>query len=268
MSKKPGAQAAGQDDGLKRLVENAPSFVMRELAGAATWRRLSLGQIATRISKKDATVDPSNVRRYFEAQHPRPTTIDALRRAIGVTERHAKLASGVTLSEREYRQIDASLRLVLARREAEFEDGAVPEALGALESLDADQQKAVLGNFELQQQRITGRMVVPLEREDFGPSDELVAFATALRHYTSFDLLKRLRHQIAGENTLWSLWVNLTSPAFGAFTERDAEALIHHASGLLRARGIDTRPMEEHLNRQRAALRRADLAARRLKEET
>jgi hypothetical protein len=240
---------------------------MRELASAATWRGLSLGQIAAGISKKSATVDPSNVRRYFEAERPRATTLDALRQAIGVTERHVKLASGVTLSEREYRQIDAFLRIALSHRETEFEDGAVAEAMAALEGLDRDQQKVVFGQFELQRQRVTGRMVLPFESEDFGPSDELVAFARALCHYTSFDLLKRQRHQIAGESTLWSLWIHLTSPASNAFTERDAEALVHHASGLLRARGIDTAPMERQLSQRRAALKRAGLAARRLKEE-
>jgi hypothetical protein len=265
MTKKPRGQATESADGLGRYVESAPQPEQRELAAAALWRGFTLGEIA-RKCKRDATIDSSNARRYFESKRPRVDTIETLRRVIGLTKRHVKLASGEALSEREYRQVDASLRTALAIRGAFFEDGAVPEALATFDGLDADRRKTVLNAFELQQQRVTARMV-PLEQEEFGPSDSLAAFATALRHYTSFDLLKHLRHRTYSEGALWNLWIRLAIPPSGVFTEREAEAIIHVASGLLRARGIDTQPMEERLRRERAELARAEIAAKRLREE-
>jgi hypothetical protein len=270
MAKKPRSQAS-DGDGLRRYAEAAPTLMMREFANAAVWRGFTLGEIARRCSKQ-ATIDSSNVRRYLESKCPRADTIEALRCAIGLTKTHVNLVryfqSGEMLSGREYRQMDSSLRLWLALNETRFEEGAVRRALAAFDGLDDERRRHLLGCFELQQQRTKARMIRLDERDDeLYPSAALEAFATALRDFTSVDLLKQVRHRIAGEDTLWTLWHQLSGSSNGAFTEREAEAIVHVASGLLRARGIDTKPMEDQLNKQREAHSRAELTLRQLKEE-
>lgn len=268
MQKKPPGQAT--EDGLRRYAEAAPTLVMRELATAAVWRGLTLGALARRCSSK-ATIDSSNVRRYFEGKRPRAETIEMLRSAIGLTKTHVNLIryfeSAAPLSARERHQMSNSLRVWLANNEARFEDSAAREALETLEQLDDDRQTHALAAFELQLQRIKARMIQFNEQDDdYYPRVALEAFAAELRRFTSFDLLNRIRERNAGESILWHLWIQLAPPT-GAFTEREAESIIYVASGLLRARGIDTQPMEYHLNRQRAAHMRADLAVQRLTEE-
>jgi len=263
MTKRPGGKARADDQGLRRYAESAPTAVMRELAAAASWRGFTLGAIARRINKSAGGVDPSNVRRYFESKAPRSETIALLRDIIGLKARHVQLASGERLSDRDYRQTESALRTELAANEARFAEGAVDEALSAFERLDQELRFAVLGVYELQRQR-NDALMVGARTVDFPH----LQFAEALRHYTGFDLLARLREPSANEEALWNLWITLAIPPTGAFTERESEMIVSHASALLRARGVDTRPMEERVQRERSALSRAKLAAKRLEEES
>ncbi len=276
MSKRPPRQAKAERETrdaprspLAKLAESentAPA--LRELAAAAAWKRLSMGELARRLNDRGYTIDPSNVRRYFESKSPRPDTVELLRSVIGLSDRHIRLASGERLREHEYRAIERSLRLRLATNEATFEEGAVAKALTAYEQLDAERRAYILNAYELQCQRV-GAIMVPLASHDvvFDENDPLVAFAKALQHLVGFDMLTGARRASPNEDALWNLWVNLTLP-WSPFTERDAEAIVATGVGLLRGRGIATEAMEKRLRREQLALRRAKALAKQQQEKT
>lgn len=261
MAKKPD-YGVTNERGLRFYVERAPAAVMREFASAALWRGHTLGSIARRISKKSSTVDTSNVRRYFESKAPRVDTIELLRSVIGLKVRHVKLVTGEALNDREYEQIEASLHAALARHETAFTVGAADEALSVFGQLDKDDQRSILRAFGLELERHRALM---FDLNNPLPEPHL-RFATALRESAGFDLLGQKRLPMAGEETLWLLWEYLVMP-FGAFTESEAEAIVFHASALLRARNVNTQPMEELLRRERLSSKKTAAAAKTLKKE-
>jgi hypothetical protein len=266
MPKKPRSQATETADGLRLYAESAPLAVMRELAAAALWRGFTLGAIA-RKCKDDATIDSSNVRRYFESRSPRTDTIELLRRTIGLKKRHIQLAQGQELTEREYAQIAGALRLDLISHEAFFNDGAVECALTAFSKLTSDDRRALLNAYELQRQRTEALMGGVQEVPTSGaPHEGIIELARAMHRHTGFNLLAELQPPVVREQELWDLWLQLTPP-LGAFSNDEAEMIVYAAAGLLRRRGIDTQPMERRLHRGRAALQRAESAAKPLKRD-
>jgi hypothetical protein len=242
---------------------------MRELAAAAAWRGFSLSEVARRINERGYRLAASNVRRYLTAKsRPHQETIDLLAEAIGLQNRHVVLASGERLGSRESRAAERSLRLRLATVEAEFEAGAVDQALRLFSQLDPDKRTAILGAYELQQLRADSWMLPtgPANGPIIDEHHPVSAFSAALKHQTGFDLLSRLRHHSITEEALWDIWLRLVPP-LGPFTPNEADSIIATAVGLLRKRRVDTAPMEEQLRRKRAALQRADALARQ-KENT
>ena len=233
---KPKAMAI-RDAGLEEASRTAPSPLMREVARVALARGETLGAIAKRLNEEfKVNLHASNVRRHLISARPQDEIVKRYAWLIGMKPDELRFVAGVggsaALVASEIRQVRRGLALYAAQYEA----SAVAAALRFIDEASAEDHREIASRHRsARASRLQYRA---------SHSEEL---ERALEH--AIDLRSARRSLFAGESTLFELWL----AAAGRFEPQECDAIVALGVGLLRRRGVDTVPLEDHLAIQRAA---------------
>jgi len=220
----------------ERYEVDAPTPEMKEFARVAKLRGLSQEQLAKLyVAEVGGFASGANVMRHFMAKRPAVDTVDAYRRILRVTPEHLSLAAGTLLDRQRaraaMREIDDELRLFI-------EAAAATKARDAVRALPAEEQVRAVSAYTLGKHRshhaprVGGGLSLGLvELQPFLPTVDLAAS----RHV---------------HDPTDSFLTSILVAARGVLkNQADVDALLHFARTLAQAEGINTRSMDERLDR-------------------
>jgi hypothetical protein len=246
-------QADQASVGLEKAAAEAPSALMREFARIASAERLTLGQLARRLNRRDGTaLKHINVTRHFETPRPREATIASYAAVLGVSASYVTFVRGDPIPRPDVREALRRATGELRSKASQFRKNASLRAAKLIsQTVESDDVEAerMARVFALAQMRAQFGVVDnraakhPNEAAIIGPA--LTALADYLR--PRIDLLS----EVAGgarDGRLLELQSVLRNLFQGAARD-DIGQVIAFVVGLLRRRGSDTSLMEDSLDR-------------------
>jgi hypothetical protein len=222
------------DQAMKRLERIAKSPVLAEVARIAMHKRLRQRDLAKLVGVK-----ASNLIGHFKSSRPHDATIDDYARAVGMADGYRTAVSGAPLDTETIAfwttRLVADLKLV----ELYLTPGTYDEVVKVMDASDDFAHRALRAYMLAEYRGFSdaGNAGLP---DSWSPG--VKAFASVIKQRV--DLAKRRTVDPSGHSYLELLWRH---SKHDSFTEADRDLIVDVASALLRARGVDLKPLEEQL---------------------
>jgi hypothetical protein len=240
--------SAKRTDPIERLVTEAKSPIMREVALMANRRHLTQASLAKlyATATKQSGVTGANVTRHFESEHPRRDTVDVYARLVGMERDHVAIMLGEELSDDSIQYWRQRLRIDLSEHSDYFESGVQDAIQAVLNSPDQLAKESVRKYIlaECRGYAEVGSVDLPAS---WSPGVRALAQALAPRVKVRGKTIKSVRDK----GFLSMLWMNLQH---NTFDDSDVDAILGIVKAMLRGRGVDVAPMESELEKEKHEL--------------